>query len=85
MGYKKFKRGKYGNWKKENKYTVIVKIDNDKFLKYRCRNLVKLCQFLDDKWSGWRWFNVYDRGVKIASYSKNHRPMSHSSDGHFFN
>ena len=81
----RFKRNKYGKWKKENKYVVVVKVGNEHFVKYRCRNLLKLCEFLDRKWSDWRWFNVYDKHSKLASYSKNKRPTSHSVDGHFFN
>ena len=80
----RFKRNKYGKWKKENKYVVVVKVGNEHFVKYRCRNLLKLCEFLDSKWPSWRWFNVYDGKNKLASYSKNRRPTSHSVDGNFF-
>jgi hypothetical protein len=79
-----FKKNKFGKWKKENKYIIIVKVGQDDFLKYRCRNLLKLCEFLDKKWPTWRWFNVYDKNRKLASYSKFRRPTSHSVDGHFF-
>lgn len=79
-----FRKKKYGRWRRENKYIIIAKVGNDHFVKYRCRNLLKLCEFLDRRWTDWRWFNVYDRSSKLASYSKNRRPTSHSVDGHFF-
>lgn len=60
-----------------NKYTCIVKINNDKFLKYRLKNLIKFTQFLDDKWSDWKYYNVYDKEKKqIGNFTKNKKPLS---------
>lgn len=69
-----------------NKYTVIVKIkDNPNgtahCVKYRVSDLKKFTQFLDEKWTGWRWFNVYsnkgvNKGEQLAYFTKNKRPES---------
>ncbi len=53
-----------------NKYMVIVKIKNNPdgttdCVRYRVSDLIKFTQFLDRKWAGWKWFNVYSNiGVK---------------------
>jgi len=61
---------------------VVVKVwdgekrGEDKFLKYHVRNLIKFVQFLDEKHSGWKWFNVYAKsGEQLASYTVNNRPQ----------
>jgi hypothetical protein len=71
-----------------NRYTVIVKIGNKPdgsahCLKYRVTDLLKLTQFLDRKWPGWKWFNVYaktgiNKREQLASFTKNSRPISRS-------
>ena len=55
---------------------VIAKVGNDKFVKYHCRDLVKFAKFLDEKFTGWRWFNVYDKdtGEQIDNYTNKCRP-----------
>ncbi len=68
------------------KYKVIVKIKNNldgtaHCVKYRVTNLIKFTQFLDKKWSGWKWFNVYsntgiNKGKQLANFTKNIRPES---------
>jgi hypothetical protein len=66
------------------RYKVIVKIGNKPdgsahCLKYRVDDLKKFTAFLDQKWSQWRWFNVYsnanmDKGQQLASFTKFKRP-----------
>lgn len=62
----------------QKKYRVIIKADRDKFVKYRCSDLLSLVRFLDRQWPLWRWFNVYDKqtGDQIANYTKHKRPTS---------
>lgn len=58
------------------KYSCIVKVGNDKFVKYRLSDLLKFVEFLDREWSDWRWFNVYDKESKtqLANYTRANRP-----------
>lgn len=68
------------------KYIAIVKISNNqdgsaKCIKYRFNDLIKFTSFLDEKWSGWKWFNVYsnrgaDKSEQLANFTKNKRPVS---------
>jgi ABC-type uncharacterized transport system permease subunit len=60
------------------RYKVIVKVDKDQFLRYHVNDLLSFVQFLDSKWKGWRWFNVYDdrTGDQIASYTVKRLPAS---------
>jgi hypothetical protein len=76
-----------GTWKRENKYTVIVKIDpllqlgNKGFAKWSyVRNLLKFTAFLDRKYPYWCFMNVFDRKTrqKLASFTKFRKPTSHS-------
>ena len=70
------------------KYKAIVKIKNNPdgtahCVKYRVTDLIKSTQFLDIKWNGWSWFNVYsnigvNKGVQLANFTKNNRPESKS-------
>lgn len=62
--------------KNNKKFVCIVKVSNDKFVKYRLNNLIKFTEFLDKNWSGWRWFNVYDNKTKIqlSNFTSNNRP-----------
>lgn len=63
--------------KQEKLYVIIAKVDNDKFVKYRCSDLVSLTLFLDKEYPGWRWFNVFDKKSKeqIANFTTNNRPL----------
>jgi len=69
---------------KKEQYKVIVKIwegskrGEDSFKKWHVWNLLKLVEFLDQKFPNWKWFNVYDKRTKeqIASYTKNNRPTA---------
>lgn len=64
--------------KKDKLYTIICKTNADKFVKYRCSDLLSLVNFLDTSYPGWRWFNVYDKKTKeqIANFTTNRRPIS---------
>ena len=69
---------------KSKKYIAIVKIKNNKdgsakCVKYRFDNLLKFTEFLDLKWSEWKWYNVFsNRGnnkkTQIANYTNRNRP-----------
>ncbi len=68
------------------RYKIIAKIENNpddtaRCVKYRVTDLKKFTEFLDKKWAGWKWFNVYSNsGVnkwkKLANFTKNRRPES---------
>lgn len=64
--------------KVEKKYTIIAKVTADRFVKYRCSDLLSLARFLDKSWPDWRWFNVFDKRTKeqIANFTKNNRPQT---------
>ena len=59
------------------KMVCIVKIESDTFLKYHVNNLLKFTDFLDEKHSNWRYFNVYDKETKqqVESFTKKKRPQ----------
>lgn len=59
------------------KYKVIVKVGNDKFVKYHATNLLTFTSFLDSKFPEWRWYNIYDKsGNQIGSFTRKNRPTS---------
>jgi len=70
--------------KNVKKYQAIVKIKNNSdgtayCVKYRFDNLKKFTAFLDQKWSDWKWFNLYEnqginKGNQITNYTKYHKP-----------
>ena len=62
---------------KQKQYKVIVKVGDDKFLKYHSRDLLSLVRFLDKDYKDWRYFNVYngESGEQIANYTKNNKPI----------
>lgn len=60
-------------------YRAIAKVGDDKFVKYRTvRNLISFATFLDENFSDWRYFNVFDKNTdqQIASYTKHKRPTT---------
>ena len=71
--------------KKRKKYIAIVKIHNNEngsayCVKYRFNDLLNFTQFLDKKWPGWKWYNVFantgdKKGVQLASFTKYRRPF----------
>jgi len=68
------------------RYKGIVKITNRPdgsayCVKYRFDNLIKFTIFLDTKWKGWKWFNVYsnqgqNKGVQLGSFTCRNRPTT---------
>ncbi len=68
------------------RYKIIAKIENNpdgtaRCVKYRVTDLKKFTQFLDKKWAGWKWFNVYsnsgvNKGKQLANSTNNRRPKS---------
>lgn len=66
------------------KYIAIVKIRNNEdgsafCVKYRFNDLLNFTQFLDNKWPGWKWYNVYantgkSQGIQLESFTKYRRP-----------
>lgn len=59
-------------------YSCIVKVDAERFVKYRTvNNLLKFTLFLDTNFPEWRYYNVYDKETKqqINSFTKNKRPQ----------
>lgn len=59
-------------------YTIIVKVSNTDFVKYRnVSDIKRFTSFIDNKFPGWRWFNVFDKNTKeqVSSYTKNNKPL----------
>lgn len=71
--------------KRIKRYIAIVKISNNPdgkayCVKYRFDDLLKFTSFLDVKWKGWKWFNLYsnrneNKGIQIASFTNRNRPV----------
>lgn len=61
----------------EKQYKCIVKISNERFLKYNVNNLLLFTAFLDREFPMWRWYNVYSKRTKeqLANFTKNRRPF----------
>ena len=64
----------------KKKYKVIVKVENEKFVKYNVNNLLKFVEFLDENFNDWRWFNVYEfskeeNGKQLESFTNKNRPL----------
>ncbi len=65
-------------------YIAIVKIANNKdgtarCVKYRFNCLLKFTNFLDKKWSEWKWYNVFsnkgtNKGMQLANFTNRNRP-----------
>lgn len=70
---------------KPKKYVAIVKIKNNTdgtayCVKYRFDDLLKFTEFLDKKWSEWKWYNVFsnsgnNKGKQIANFTSKKRPI----------
>lgn len=70
------------------RYVAIVKINNKEdgtanCLKYRFNDLIKFTKFLDNKWSQWKWYNVFsnrgnEKGKQLANYTNKNRPLNKS-------
>lgn len=64
----------------KKKRIVIVKVGPEKFVKYEYVNdLIAFTNFLDKDFSGWRYYNVFDRktGLQIGSFTNKNRPVKH--------
>ena len=71
---------------KPKRYTAIVKISNRQdgtayCVKYRFDDLIKFSQFLDKRWTGWKWFNVYsnrgeNKGEQLGSFTCKNKPVT---------
>ena len=60
-----------------SKYKIIVKVGNDKFVKYHSSNLLTFTYFLDKDWKEWRYFNVYGKdGNLLDSFTQAKRPLT---------
>ncbi len=67
------------------RYVAIVKIRNNPdrtayCVKYRFNDLLKFTVFLDNKWNGWKWFNVYSNkganiGKQLGNFTNKNRPV----------
>lgn len=60
------------------RYVCIVKVAPEHFVKYRLNDLLKFVDFLDTKWTDWRWFNVYNKQTKeqITNFTNKRRPTT---------
>ncbi len=76
---------KYDRKKNTKRYIAIIKIGNNpdgsaKCLKYRFNNLLKFTDFLNQKWPGWKWYNVYFnngklKGKQAGNFTKYNPPV----------
>ena len=74
------------NKNRNKQYIAIVKIRNNAdrsayCVKYRFDDLLKFTSFLDKKWGGWKWFNVYSnsgatKGVQLGNFTNKNRPKA---------
>ena len=79
-------KDRYNKIKPTKRYTAIVKISNKPdgtayCVKYRFDDLLKFSHFLDKKWTGWKWFNVYSnkgkkKGVQLGNFTNKDRPVN---------
>lgn len=59
----------------ETKYKIIAKVSSDKFVKYHSENLLSFVKFLDAKYTGWRYFNVFNQsGEQVGNFTTHSRP-----------
>ena len=60
------------------RYVCIVKVGQEKFVKYHTNDLLKFVIFLDSKYVDWRFFNVFCfvNKTKIDQFTKNKRPIN---------
>lgn len=59
------------------KYAVIIKVDSQKFIKFRGvqhNKFKSLYRYLDKTYPQWRWGNIYHYRKQIGSFTKNNRP-----------
>jgi hypothetical protein len=60
--------------KKNNKrkYSIIAKVGNSMFVKYRCNDIENCLKFIQNKFPDFRYANIYNKltRVQINSYTK---------------
>lgn len=59
------------------KVVCIVKVDNEKFVKYHVNNLLSFTDYLDKNYKDWRFFNCFNPDTKqqVANFTKSKRPQ----------
>lgn len=70
------------------RYVAIAKIKNNPdgsayCVKYRFSDLLKFTKFLDEKWTEWKWYNVYsneglNKGTQIGNFTNKKKPDNKS-------
>jgi hypothetical protein len=57
----------------KRKFVIIAKVDNETFVKYRCNDILNCLNFIQKKYSGFRYANIFNKvtRVQINSYTKN--------------
>lgn len=60
---------------KKRKFVLIAKIDADKFVKYRGNDMMRLTEFMVNKYPDLRYINFFinsgvDKGKQVASWGK---------------
>lgn len=68
--------------KYKSRYSAIIKIDNEKFIKYKyVRNPYKLYLFLDKNFPTWRYCNLFCRssGLQVGNFTRKNPP----NEGYF--
>ena len=61
---------------------AIVKISQTEFHKYHVRNLLNFTKWLDTKFPGWKWYNVFDKktNLQIGNFTTKQRPTAAKID-----
>ena len=61
---------------KQKACTVIIKVNNLDFVKYRgVTNFRGLYTYLDNNFKAWRYGNVFFEGVQIGNFTNKNRPF----------
>ena len=48
----------------KTEYRVIVKVSNDKFVKYHSNNLSSFVTFVNKKFKNWRYMNIFEKHTR---------------------
>ena len=63
----------------KKRYTIIVKVDQDNFIKVPyVKNVVTFTKWLDRIQPSWKYFNVYNdkTRVQVASFTNKNKPKT---------
>ena len=63
--------------KYKSKYAAIIKVDNEKFIKYNyVRNPYKLYIYIEKHYPNWRYCNLFSRetGLQVGNFTKKSPP-----------